>query len=234
MKYRGVISADIIGSTSIPSKERSKLLGLLKAFLKKTDKKFNTYSRITKGDLIEIYVDEAKYTLRIALLLKVFIKSKSSAISGEGNHGNNLFENRRSGYFKIHGIRMALAIDTMSKIDRKKGILEGEAIYATGRAINEIHTYNKDRIVIKNTIQFMSVNKLWEEEFDVLVSLLDILFSKITVRQSEILLHRLQGLSENLISAKLKISQSAINQSSKSVGWRAIEKSITHFENVIQ
>ena len=95
---------------------------------------------------------------------------------------------------------MAIAVGQMNKVDKAKGILDGEAIYlAQRRAIDEQHTANKDRIVIKNTMVFISQDEQWQGEFEVLVSLYNILISKCTARQSEILVERLKGKLRKLL-----------------------------------
>ena len=86
---------------------------------------------------------------------------------------------------------MAMAVDDMEVIDKRKGVLEGEAIYKTGRILGEYHTYDKQRIVIKNPMFFLSGNKKLQEEFEVIVMLIDGLLLKTTSRQCELLTERL-------------------------------------------
>jgi hypothetical protein len=40
--------------------------------------------------------------------------------------------------------------------------------------------------------------------------------------------------NEETIAAKLKISQSVVNQHSTSIGWNAIEKSVKYFSEVLK
>lgn len=228
----GIISGDIISSTSLGIREKELLVQQTKELLKELTKKFKVFGRIVKGDQVECYVPDVKQTLRIALILKCFIKSKTQ-MRFPGNAGKQVVLSAGNRHFKIHGIRLAIAIGEMNKVDRKKGILDGEAIYAAGRAIDEQHTSNKGRIVIKNTILFISFNAEWQGEFEVSLTLIDILISKCTARQSEILVERLKGKTEEAISKAFKISQPAVNQNSNAAGWQGIEKAINRFENVI-
>ena len=42
-------------------------------------------------------------------------------------------------YFNEHGIRLAIAIAPLERFDPEKGIIDGEAIYLSGRAIKRNH-----------------------------------------------------------------------------------------------
>ena len=85
-----------------------------------------------------------KYSLRIALLLKTFIKSIE--FSSQKNNKNRLK------YFSEHGIRLAIAVAPLTTFDPQKGIIDGEAIYLSGRAIKNHTTSRKKKVVIKNTM----------------------------------------------------------------------------------
>jgi hypothetical protein len=223
----GIISGDIIASTSLGLEKKELLMQAIQQLLKELDKKFSVFGRIVKGDQVECYIPDASLSLRVALILKCFVKSKTSQDTPNSGHS---IANK---YFRMHGIRMAIAVGQMNKVDKAKGILDGEAIYLAGRAIDEQHTANKDRIVIKSTMAFISLDEQWQGEFEVLLSLLDILISKCTARQSEILVERLKNKTEEAIAKKLKISQSAVNQNSNAAGWQGIEKAIKRFEKII-
>ena len=227
----GIIAGDIIASTSLGLEKKELLMQAVQQLLKEFDKKFSVFGRVVKGDQVECYIPDASLSLRVALILKCFVKSKTSHhyINDTPNSSRSIANK----YFRIHGIRLAIAVGQMNKVDRAKGILDGEAIYLAGRAIDEQHTANKDRIVIKSTMTFISLNEQWQGEFEVLLFLIDILISKCTARQSEILVERLKGKTEEAIAKKLKISQSAVNQNSNAAGWLGIEKAINRFEKII-
>lgn len=226
----GIISSDIIGSTSIHTEDKLLLLNELKTSLfNRLKSKFDTYTRITKGDTIECYVPNPADTLRVALITKCFIKSRIAprfSIINKKKHG----EDQRNRYFKIHGVRLAMAVDKMDVVDKRKGVLEGDAIYKTGRLLGGHHTYDKQRIVIKNSMFFLSSNKIWQEEFEVIVMLIDGLLLKTTSRQCELLTERLFEQSESEIANQLGISQSAVNQGLKVSGWPSIDKAVRLFE----
>jgi len=96
-----------------------------------------------------------------------------------------------------------------------------------------LSTYGKERVVIKNSLFFKSNREDWDNCFNPMCHLLDVLFSKMTRLQSEIVYYKLLGKSEEEIKNILKKSQSTINQHSTTAGWNAIENTIKYFERTI-
>jgi len=225
---KAVISGDIIASTSLNDTGRAAIEVGLNELLKKLSIDFNVFGRIIKGDYLECVVPEPENALRVALAIKSFVKSIAAqkfAIDEKDNRFRS---------FNIHGIRLAIGYGELSRFDPEKGIIDGEAIYLSGRAISEATTYNKERIVIKNTMFFVSANEELNEEFDALLALIDVLMGKATNRQSEVLYLKLMNQNEETISATMNIAQPVVNQHSTSVGWNAIEKAVVHFYNKIK
>ncbi|GHU69386.1 hypothetical protein FACS189413_08240 [Bacteroidia bacterium] len=222
---KATISADIVSSTSLNVKQRlvleKKLVHLLNV-LKQTFDSGTFFSRLIKGDYIECVLDNPKNALRVALLLKSFVKSLN--ITPDKKHGQNLDE------FKTYGVRVAIGIGELSIFNKKKGIIDGEAIYFSGRAINEMSALEKKN---KITLLFKSNNEAWNDALAPLFSLLDVLFTENTRAQNEIVFYKLLGKSEKEITELLKKSQSTINQHSAAAGWSAIESAVTYFEKSI-
>ena len=222
---KATISADIVSSTSLNveqrlvlEKELKKLLRILKQTL--GSKMF--FGRLIKGDYIECVLDNPKLALRVALVIKSFVKSlnfKTDKTDGQAN--------KRLLGFKEYGIRIAVGIGELAIYNKKKGIIDGEAIYLSGRAINEMTSSDKK---IKNTLVFKSNQDNWNDSFTPIFSLLDVLFAESTRAQSEIIFYKLLNKSEKEISEILKKSQSTINQHSTAAGWYAIERAVKYFE----
>jgi hypothetical protein len=225
---KAVISGDIVAYTSLSDHNRIELEETLKLLLEELKKDFNVYGRIIKGDYLECVVPEPENALRVALIIKSALKSI---------HVKTILKNKidkRIKFFKTYGIRLAIGYGNLSRYNPEKGIIDGEAIYMSGRAINEEVTYNKERIIIKNTLFFVSANEKLNNEFEPLLALIDILISKATVRQSQVVNLKLMNYNEEAIAKKMGIAQPVVNQHSTSVGWNAIEKAITHFSQVIK
>ena len=72
---RATISADIVSSTELTPCVLSQLQYEIDTFINLIGNKYpGTWGRLSKGDSIEIYIDNPQNSLRIALLLKTLIK----------------------------------------------------------------------------------------------------------------------------------------------------------------
>jgi hypothetical protein len=227
MNY-ATISADVISYTSLLESERRKLEASINQLLSELIIKYRKqdfFGRLVQGDYIECALKSPQYSLRIALLLKTFIKSIEFNIQND--------DKKRLRYFFEHGIRLAVAVAPLLRLDKKKGIIDGDAIYLSGRAIKNHSTSDKQKIVIKSTMFFCSNDEKLQEQHDTLFSLLDTVVSKHSAKQSKVIYYKLLELSEKEIAEKLHKYQSTISQHSTAAGWLAIEKAVHFFEKSI-
>ena len=223
------ISADVISYTSLKETEKRRLESDIKQLINDLSERYKEQSffgRLVQGDYIECALDNSEYALRIALLLKTYIKSL--AIQSIKN------DKTRLKYFSEYGIRLAVAIAPLDKFDPEKGVIDGEAIYQSGRTIKNYTTSDKQKIVIKHTMFFYSSNNVYQQQFDVLFSLLDTILSNCSAKQSEVVFYKLCGLNEKEIAKKLGKYQSTISQHSTSAGWLSIEKAVDYFDKVFK
>lgn len=226
MENKIVLSGDIIASTSLNNEEKLVLERELKHLLTILDKKFSVYGRIIKGDYLEMVVEKPEDALGITLLIKSYIKSIQL---------NEISSDKRYKNFKNHGIRIAMGFGKLNRFDKENGIIDGDAIYFSGRKISEESTtYNKERIVIKNTLFFVSDNESLNQNVNTQLGLIDVLLTNGTSKQCKVLFYRLLGMSEIEIANELKIKQPTVNKQLTSIGWNAIEKSVTHFSSIIK
>ncbi len=222
------ISADIISYTALNQSDRRLLETRVKIFLEEMGEKYQSdffFGRIVQGDYIECAVQSPIHVLRIALLLKTFIKSIVL------QHTD--LSDRRIKYFKEYAVRLAVAVAPLDIIDADNGIIDGEAIYLSGRAIKKYTTSGKQKIVIKNTLFYCSNNEEERTKYDTIFSLLDNLITRCSAKQCEVVYLKLMGLSEKEIAEKLEKNQSTISQHSTSAGWQSIEKAVNYFEKYI-
>jgi hypothetical protein len=226
MNY-SVISGDIVSSTSLNVEDNKFVAEYLRTLLSDLKREFNVYGRIIKGDYLECVVPNAAEGLQVALAIKSFVK----AIPIDTKKYKK--EDNRVKQFKIHGIRLAIGYGELSRYNPEEGVIDGEAIYLSGREISGETTYNKERIVIKNTLFFASKDEDLNKNIQPLLALLDVLFSKATARQCEVLYLKLMKNQEDEIAKRLGIGQSAVNQHSTSVGWNAIDEVVNYFKMVI-
>lgn len=228
-----VISGDIVTSTALNEQEMqllrdnlTLLIDRLKGDQPEESGTISFFGRIIKGDYIECYMKEPKDSLRVALLIKTLVKMQVLEKSSD-----KILEKKRL-LFKKYGIRLAIGIGSMRTVDTEQGILDGEAIYLSGRKIDDQRSSNKEKIVIKNTFFFETPDNKLKEQGSVLVDLLDVLLNNATARQCHILYYKLSGLSELEIAQKLDINQAAVNQHSTAVGWNAIEHTLRYYEQL--
>ncbi|GHU64671.1 hypothetical protein FACS1894123_09730 [Bacteroidia bacterium] len=189
---KATISADIVSSTSLNVEQRLELekeLNHLLSVLKLTFGSDVFFGRLIKGDYIECVIENPQLALRVALLIKSHIKSLD--IKADKNSAKELKD------FKEYGVRIAIGIGELSIWNKKKGIIDGEAIYLSGRAINEMTALDKK---IKKTLVFKSKNVDWTNIFSPIFDLLDVIFSKQKSGQSKIVFYKLLDKSEKEIS----------------------------------
>jgi hypothetical protein len=228
MNY-ATISADVISYTLLSDQEKRKLETDIRKLLDELSLKYESqkfYGRLVQGDYIECALKSPKYSLRIALILKTFVKAIEFNLTEE--------DKIRLKYFSEYGIRLAVAVAPLSEFDSQKGIIDGDAIYMSGRAIKNFSTSDKRKIVIKNSMFFCSNNQKIQEQIDTIFSLLDTIISKYSAKQSEVVYFKLLNMNEAEISEKLNKSQSTISQHSTAAGWISIEKAINYFEKTIK
>ena len=226
---RATISADIVSSTELTPCVLSQLQNEIDTFVNLIGNKYpGTWGRLSKGDSIEIYIDNPQYSLRIALLLKTLIKKFKVDKEAIGENVNK----KRLDMFKTYGVRVAIAVGEMRIADKQMNMLDGEAIYASGRAIERQRTSNKSKIVIKNTLFFESSDAKLTQQINAYLGFLDVLFKRATERQCEVIFYRLLGYSEIEISKMLEIKQSTVNQHSTLFGWNAVEQLLKYYEQI--
>lgn len=220
---KAVISGDIIASTALKTADKALVESKLKALFLDLNAHFNTYSRLIKGDYIECVSPDPTNALQIALIYKCLIKSLPI------NEPKSNKESNKLKAFKTYGMRLAIGYGTLDRYDPEKGIIDGEAIYLSGRWVNDHSTHSKQRISVKSTLQFLSNNERLNTDFEPLFMLLDVLLNKATSRQCEVAYLKLLGNSEDEIAAKLGIKQPVVNQHSTAIGWNAIEQATAYF-----
>ena len=197
------ISADIVASTSLSVNETiglkqriESLFGLLKVSYPDFE------GRQIKGDYIECVMQNVSNVFRIAFIIKSCIKSFSTA------------KNEKTKNFHTYGIRMAIGIGDMRIVNTEQGIWDGEAIYLSGRALEE-----------------MSKKQL-SAPLQTIALLTDAILNDMTMRQSEVVYYKLLGFKEADIAKKLGISQASVNNASTATKWYCIEESIKYFEQI--
>lgn len=206
------LSADIVKSTSFSAKDTFRLRNYLQSFIDNNlGENTSSWGRIVKGDGLELVETNPNDILRLALMLKCYVRF----FVPEDNSDKE---------FKRYGVRIAISVGELRINDKEQGIIDGEAIYQSGRGLSEL-SENK-----MNTLLFASNNPTLSG-IEVMCSLVDTILNRTTARQCEILYYKLLGYNESKIAEILKIKQSTVNQHATAANWNAIAKAITYFEN---
>ena len=157
----------------------------------------------------------AKDSFRVALIIKSCIKSFP------------VTESKKKKLFQTYGIRIAVGIGDMRIVDREHGIMDGEAIYLSGRTLSGMGAPNKN-----GTFIIEPADKQLKPALQTVGMLTDALLNNTTRRQSEVVYYKLLSKSEQEIADILGVKQSGINQHSTSAKWYCIEEALDYFEQL--
>ena len=211
-KY-AAISADIVASTSLSRETLVELTTGVKQVLATATASYQGFwGRLVKGDSIECVMSRPQDALRVALLLKSFIKSFMPS--------DGIADSK----FKQFGLRLAIGIGQMRIIDKDLDIMDGEAIYLSGRTLADMQDKTADslQIVMKHDVSGGALS--------VIAILLNQIINKATRRQCETLFHKLQCKYDAEVAQRMHISRSGANNNLRNLGWDAIERSFKYYE----
>lgn len=210
------ISADIVSSTSLSIEETISLKQRVEnLFLILQGMYPGFWGRLIKGDYIECVLPSAQGAFRVAMLIKTCIKSFP------------LTDSKGKKLFQTYGVRMAIGIGDMRMVDESHGIMDGEAIYMSGRTLNGMQAPNK-----RGTLLIESTNEEQKSTLQTIGMLTDALVNNATRKQCEVLYYKLQSKSEQEIADILGLTQSAVNQHSTTAKWYCIEDALNYFEHL--
>ena len=209
------ISADIVSSTSLSKDAMIELTEKLKDILCLLEDRYEGFwGRIVRGDSIECIMPKAVDALEIAILLKAFVKSFTP------KDGQGLKQ------FHKYGLRVAIGIGEMKTVDKTLDMLDGEAIYRSGREL--------DKLVGRSKFSFVLSMENTEKEtaLQLMVSLVNHLLNKATARKCQVLCERILAKDSNEVAQRMGISVSGVNQTLKDIGWELIEQVIDYYRKI--
>ncbi len=216
---QAVITGDIINSTKLTNGDRLNLIKNIQKEFKHWSPTYNFRSEFFRGDSFQCFFFRPQDSLRIALLVKTYIRSlyppPSFSLSGKS---------RTSAMLPfITDARIAIGIGE-AQAGKKLSTSGGEAFTLSGRQLDEL----------KNKKQTFAIatDDIFGDELRTEAILLDAIISKTTSLQCQVINLKLQNHNENDISRQLKINQSAVNQRSTSGNWNAITVMVNRFETI--
>lgn len=211
------ISADIVSSTSLSRRALVDLNKKISECLRKLERQYDGFwGRFVRGDTIECIMDHPEDAFEIALILKSWIKS----LEFEDYVGTDIFNK--------YGVRIAIGIGTMNIVDRKLDIMDGDAIYRSGRGLDRLVGRRKYAMTISMS------DKNYERPFKVMLLLINHILNNATSRKCELLAYRLLSSTTLEAAEKIGISVSGLNQTLNDMGWYSIEKAIIYYRKTIQ
>lgn len=209
------ISADIVRSTSLQTGDLIELRNRLRGLLDDLEKDYRGFwARITRGDSIECVVPDYRYVLRIAILIKLFVK-----IQVDRFDCHELLQR--------YGIRFSIGIADISYADKKDDIIDGPAIYISGRNLDEIS--KKD---LYTAFEIEKTPRSFSQVMDSYVALLGNLVDSYSAKQAEVVFYKLLGFKEMEISRRIGVYQSAVNMRSTGAQWGLLNTAIKDFEEL--
>lgn len=211
MRY-ATISADIVDSTKLNADDTIRISKCLNDFLEPMVKvSKGSWGRVVKGDAFECVLQKPNDLLRVALMLKCHVKT---FVPQESNPE-----------FSKYGIRIAMAIGDLRTNDQSLGIIDGDAIYRSGRAIEE------KRLNVRGTMEYCN-DEPGADAIKAIVRLCDAVINKSTGKQCEVLFCKLCGKEEVELANDMGKSRPTINKHSQRAGWTAIKSAVKYFESL--
>jgi len=231
MKLISVITGDIVDSRGMSINAREKLYLDLKKFLEELKKqKWIKEYELFRGDSFQCVIEKKEETLKVSLMIRGFIKSYIT-LEQKDIYARYLGKGKMAskGYFPgKQDIRLAIGIgkvDFMTKNSLAHS--DGEAFYLSGDALDRLKSMPYRMMLKTPDIKF-------NESIEPTILLLDAVLQKWTNNQAETVLFKLKNMTEDEIAKKLKITQSAVNQRTKTSQWYAIEKLLVYFTNTLK
>lgn len=210
------ISADIVSSTSLPVQSLIELNEYIKEILKILEKHYDGFwGRLVRGDTIECILARPEYAFEIAIILKSWIKSFKPSVYGDYSR------------FSKYGLRLAIGLGEMNIVNRELDMMEGDAIYRSGRSLDKLTGRTKYSMTISMP------QKQYEEPLNIILSLINQLINTATSRRCQTLCERLLAPSTNVAAEQMGITVSGINQTLNELGWANIEQAVNYYRKTI-
>ena len=208
------ISADIVRSTSMNTEDLIVLRNRLRDLFQDFEEDYpGFWARIVRGDSIECVVPDYNDALRIAILIKLYVKMRVSGFEC-------------SELLQRYGIRFSIGVADIKYADKKEDIINGPAIYLSGRNLDEISR----RENIMTAFEIGQAPKSLSNLLDSYVAMVSGIVDSYSAKQAEVVFLKLLGFKEMEISERVGISQSSVNTRAANAQWGLLNTAIKDFE----
>lgn len=157
---KAVITADIVNSTKIEETNRYLLVDELDNIIQDLKRLSSLRCEMYRGDSFQVLVDDVKYCLEIAVLIRLGLKK------------SNLLKNTKL------DARMAIGVGDVSYEHEQVILSDGEAFRLSGRTFDKL---NKRRLLIATNINDV------DEPLNVMLAFIDELLEGLSYTQSKYL-----------------------------------------------
>ena len=208
------ISADIVRSTSMNTEDLIVLRNRLRDLFQDFEEDYpGFWARIVRGDSIECVVPDYNDALRIAILIKLYVKMRVSGFDC-------------SEMLQRYGIRFSIGVADIKYADKEEDIINGPAIYLSGRNLDEIS--RKENIM--SAFEIEQAPKPLSNLLDSYVAMVSGIVDSYSAKQAEVVFLKLLGFKEIEISERVGISQSSVNTRAANAQWGLLNTAIKDFE----
>ena len=209
------ISADIVRSTSMGTADLLELRRGLQGLIGDLEEDIpGFWARIVRGDSLECVVPDSRDALRIAILLKLFVKMRVA-------------DYNCSEMLQRHGIRFSIAVGDLEYANKNEDIIDGPAIYRSGRNLDEISRKGVRMSIFELDREPRSLSNLMDSYVALICDLVD----SYSAKQAEVVYYKLLGFKEVEISGRLGIYQSSVNVRATNAQWSLLNRAFKDFEN---
>lgn len=209
------ISADIVRSTSMGTADLLELRRGLQGLVGDLEEDIpGFWARIVRGDSLECVVPDSRDALRIAILLKLFVKMRVA-------------DYNCSEMLQRHGIRFSIAVGDLEYANKNEDIIDGPAIYRSGRNLDEISRKGVRMSIFELDREPRSLSNLMDSYVALICDLVD----SYSAKQADVVYYKLLGFKEVQISGRLGIYQSSVNVRATNAQWGLLNRAIKDFEN---
>ena len=209
MEYKGVITGDIVDSTTIPMEKRAALLTCMSSILKEVQETYALTFEFFRGDSIQVVVEEAAHALSVALLFRAGLRSRSEVAVG-----------------KTCDVRLAVGIGTIEFAAGQVAISDGEAFRLSGRELDNMG---------KSTLALATPWEDVNDEFAVTLPFAADVASGWTPKQANALFYSLlKPWSRKEVAAALGMSPQSVSSLLMLAKERAVSKMLQRFHSLVQ
>ena len=125
-----------------------------------------------------------------------------------------------------YGIRFSIGVADIKYADKKEDIINGPAIYMSGRNLDEIS--RKENIM--TAFEMEQAPKPLSNLLDSYVAMVSTIVDSYSAKQAEVIFLKLLGFKEKEISDRVGITQSSVNIRATNAQWGLMNTAIKDFE----